>query len=384
MLILLCIYLIFIGLGLSDSLLGSAWPLMAQEFGVNVENAGILSFLISVGVIISSLNVWRLIRRWGTEKAAMFGLGLIAAALFGYSVCFSWWLLCFCSVFLGFGAGIIQTVFDNFVAEHYSARHMNWLQGSWGIGAVAAPYVVSLLGTRESGWRLSYQSIGLVEIVILILLVISLPGWKRYCGGCKEKEKAAVSGQGGGRFWKKLCMGAQFFLYCSMENTVMLWGASYLVYAKGFEPAKAAQGVSLFFLGITAGRFLSGFIADRLGNLRMVFLSVGIAVIMDGILLGAGSRPLVLAAFFLLGAGMAPVYPALLHQTPGYFPDEDLNFLMGVQVASAYVGITIIPPFLGKLFAVLSFQLLPVFQMLFLISVCFCVTYLCRGKERKL
>ncbi len=390
--ILLCIYLVFIGLGLSDSLLGAAWPFMASDFFAETDWAGTLSFIISLGIIAASLNAWRLTRRLGTAKTAALGLGLIAVALLGFAGSHEFLILCLCCVPLGLGGGLIQTVFDNYVAGHYSARHMNWLQGSWGIGAVAGPYLVSVFSQGAFGWRGSYVMIAMAEIAVLLFM---------YCrmhndgsrGAYKERkdvqtvhnkaaaekrlrEKAVNKRRGTPFSLKRICMGAQFFCYCSVENAVMLWGASYLIYAKAFDASMAARGVSMFFLGITAGRFLSGFVANRLGNISMIGCSVGAAVIMDMILLSTRCTPVICIVFLLLGMSMAPVFPTLLHQTPACFPGEDLNLLMGIQVACAYVGITVVPPVLGKLFAAVSFSLLPLIQLIFLMIVLGCVAFL--------
>lgn len=379
MILLILIYFVFVGVGLPDSLLGSAWPFMAGEYQVSVDSAGILSMTISIGIIIASLSACHLIRKVGFGKAAVCGLGFLLIGLAGYviSPAFGWTF--FCCVPLGFGSGLLQTILNDFVAEHYSARHMNWLHGSWGIGAVAGPLLVSAFGQTAAGWRGGYITVALAEAVLIAAVLFTLPLWKKVQGAGNGKiaaksEKALVRRSVSVR--GKAFVVGQFFMYCSMENAMMLWGASYLIGAKGMEASSAARGVSMFFLGITAGRFLGGMLAGKIGNVTMIFGSVMTAAMLDLVLLFTNGAGIAMAVFLLLGLITAPIYPAMLHQTPSFFPQENLQLLMGVQVASAYAGITVMPPLFGKLFTVVSFQLLPVLQMCFLCCVLVCVIVL--------
>lgn len=379
MILLILIYFVFVGVGLPDSLLGSAWPFMAGEYQVSVDSAGILSMTISIGIIIASLSACHLIRKVGFGKAAVCGLGFLLIGLAGYviSPAFGWTF--FCCVPLGFGSGLLQTILNDFVAEHYSARHMNWLHGSWGIGAVAGPLLVSAFGQTAAGWRGGYITVALTEAVLIAAVLFTLPLWKKVQGTgngkiAEKSEKALV--RRSVSVWGKAFVVGQFFMYCSMENAMMLWGASYLISAKGMEASSAARGVSMFFLGITAGRFLGGMLAGKIGNVTMIFGSVMTAAMLDLVLLFTNGAGIAMAVFLLLGLITAPIYPAMLHQTPSFFPQENLQLLMGVQVASAYAGITVMPPLFGKLFTVVSFQLLPVLQMCFLCCVLVCVIVL--------
>lgn len=411
MVLLILIYFVFIGVGLPDSLLGSAWPYMAEDYQVGVDSAGILSMTISIGIIIASLTACHLIRKFGFGKTALTGLCFLLAGLAGYIVSPSFgWTFC-CCVPLGFGSGMLQTILNDFVAEHYSARHMNWLHGSWGIGAVAGPLLVSAFGGTAAGWRGGYAAVALVEAVLIAAVLAALPLWKKVSKTARvpvsELVNKPVGKVGGNPVGKmdgkpvqmagtgnmeaergknsagrsvsirgKAFVVGQFFMYCSMENAMMLWGASYLIGAKGMEASRAAQGVSVFFLGITAGRFLGGMLAGKIGNVQMIFGSVMAASVLDLILLFSGGTGTAMIVFLLLGLITAPIYPAMLHQTPSFFPQENLHLLMGVQVASAYAGITVMPPLFGKLFTAVSFRLLPVLQICFLCCVLFCVVVL--------
>lgn len=387
MLLLLLIYLVFIGVGLPDSLLGTAWPFMAGEFGANVDSAGLLSMIISAGIILASLTAYRLVRRLGFGLSAACGLSLIALSLTGYALAASFWTALLFSLPLGFGSGLLQTIFNEFVAEHYTARHMSWLHGAWGIGAVAGPLLLAAFSRAGAGWRGGYWAVAAIEAALLVPILCTLPRWKK----ARQAQAAAAqpcaltsSAQPSGHrlsLWGKICLSGQFFLYCSMENAVMLWGASYLVAAKGMDAALAAQGVSLFFLGITTGRFLCGILAKRVGNMRMIFCSVLTAALLDALLLANGGATVTLVIFPLLGCSMASIYPAMLHQTPALFPRQNLQQLMGMQVASAYLGILIMPPLLGKVFSLLSFRWLPLVQAVCLLGVLLCVTVLKRQAQ---
>ncbi len=378
--LLLLVYLVFIGVGLPDSLLGAAWPFMAGELGVSVDSAGILSMAISAGIILAGLTAYRITRRLGFGGGAVCGLALLAVSLLGYALARSLWGALAFSLPLGFGSGLLQTIFNEFVAGHYTARHMNWLHGAWGIGAVAGPLAVSAFSGTGAGWRGGYGTVAAVEAALLAAIAFALPRWKAVGTGPAAPAPAAPKPAPHSRLTpgRGLCMVGQFFLYCSMENMVMLWGASYLVAAKGFGAAAAAQGVSLFFLGITAGRFLSGAAVKKIGSMRMILCSVLAAAALDAALLCLPGKTVALAAFLLLGCCMAPLYPAMLHQTPSLFPDQDPQRLMGIQVASAYVGILILPPFLGRVFSLASFRLLPAVQAVCLLGVLLCVRALRR------
>lgn len=395
MVLLILIYFVFIGVGLPDSLLGSAWPYMAEDYQVGVDSAGILSMTISIGIIIASLTACHLIRKFGFGKTALTGLCFLLAGLAGYIVSPSFgWTFC-CCVPLGFGSGMLQTILNDFVAEHYSARHMNWLHGSWGIRAVAGPLLVSAFGGMAAGWRGGYAAVALVEAALIAAVLAALPLWKKVSKtarvpvselvnkpvqkagtGNMEAERGKNSAGRSVSIRGKAFVVGQFFMYCSMENAMMLWGASYLIGAKGMEASRAAQGVSVFFLGITAGRFLGGMLAGKIGNVQMIFGSVMAASMLDLILLFSGGTGTAMIVFLLLGLITAPIYPAMLHQTPSFFPQENLHLLMGIQVASAYAGITVMPPLFGKLFTAVSFRLLPVLQICFLCCVLFCVVVL--------
>lgn len=365
MIFLALIYLAFISLGLPDSLLGSSWPLMNKEFAVPVGNAGYVSVIISAGTIVSSLLSHRLIRRFGTGRVTVVSVAMTAVALLGFSVSPTFWGLIACAVPLGLGAGAVDSGLNEFVAEHYAAKHMNWLHCFWGLGAMLGPILLSTLTRTGNSWRSGYLSISVVQFALVGLLVFSLPMWRRFeTPGMQGQEEEKQAGRERGLFAPLRVRNAgfamlTFFLYTSIESSVMLWGASYLVKTKSVLPESAAGWVSLFFLGITAGRALSGFASVKLNNETLI--RIGVLLLLGGLTLMLLPLPplFTIVGFVLIGSGLAPIFPSMLHQTPVYFGKENAQATMGLQMACAYTGTTLMPPLFGQLFSRVSFHLMP-------------------------
>lgn len=371
-LLLIIIYLAFISLGLPDSLLGSAWPTMYQEFSVPVSYAGGLSMIIAAGTIISSLQSDRLTRAFGTGKVTAASVLMTAAALFGFSISHSYAALCLWAVPYGLGAGSVDASLNNYVALHYASRHMSWLHCMWGVGASLGPYIMGYALTSGQGWNMGYRYIAILQIVLTAILIFSLPLWKKESDsdtGQTEKEEAA----------KPLSLrqifnipGAKeimitFFCYCALEQTTGLWASSYLVLRRGLSAETAAGFASLFFMGITAGRAFSGFLTMKLNDTQMIRLGQGF--ILFGVVLlllpfgNAGS----LSGLILIGLGCAPVYPSIIHSTPEHFGADKSQALIGVQMASAYVGTCLMPPIFGFIADHVSVSLFPVYLLAILI-----------------
>lgn len=361
--LLFIIYLAFISLGLPDSLLGSAWPSMYQGLGVPLSYAGILSMIISGGTIISSLQSDRLTRRLGTGKVTMISVAMTAAALFGFSVSDSFGLLCLWAVPYGLGAGSVDASINNYVALHYSSRHMNWLHCMWGVGAAAGPYVMAY-ALNHSNWQTGYGIIAILQIGLTAILFWSLPLWKSQRNRSSEKaaDGAPISLREVLRLRGAKEIMITFFCYCALEQTTGLWAASYLVLHGNVDEKTAAGYASLFYIGITAGRAFSGFISNRLGDKRMVRL--GQAIILTGIcamLCPFAAQIGFLAGLILIGIGCAPIYPALLHATPEHFGEARSQAVMGMQMASAYVGTCLMPPVFGALAGVIGIKWYPAY-----------------------
>jgi fucose permease len=372
-LLLAIIYVAFISLGLPDAILGSAWPSMYQGLGVSVSYAGVLSMIIAGGTIVSSLFSVRLIRRFGTGVVTTASVAMTALALFGYSISGSFWLLCLWSIPYGLGAGSVDSALNNFVALHYKSRHMNWLHCFWGVGAASGPYIMGLCLSGGLGWTSGYRIIGALQAALVLGLIFSLPTWKKTQGapgaGPETHEKQnmleilKVPGV------RPVLLA--FFCYCSLEVTAGLWASSYLVLYRGIAEEAAAKMASLFYLGITAGRFLSGFASGKLGDRRMVRLGQALAVLgLLFLLLPLGEAALYLG-LTVAGLGCAPIFPSLLHATPDNFGKARSQTIMGMQMAGAYTGSTLSPLLFGAFAGGGLIALYPYFLLFFMAVMVF-------------
>lgn len=362
------IYIAFISLGLPDSLVGSAWPVMHQELGVPVSYAGIITMIIAGGTIVSSLFSDRLTRRFGAGLVTAVSVFLTAAALFGFSVSHTFLSLCLWAVPYGLGAGAVDAALNNYVALHYSSRHMNWLHCFWGVGAAVSPYILSFCLTGGYGWNNGYLSVSIVQILLTAVLFISLPLWKRNAvvSHPDALPAKALSLPQAFRIKGVPYILVTFFAYCALEQTAGLWASSYLVQYRGISAGIAAQFASLFFLGITFGRFLCGFLSEKLGDRRLI--RIGIYTTLAGavlILLPVGTNLPALAGLIVIGFGCAPIYPAIIHSTPYNFGKENSQAIIGIQMACAYVGSTFMPPIFGLIASYVQIGLYPAYLMLF-------------------
>lgn len=364
--LLIIIYIAFISLGLPDASLGSAWPSMYRELNVPVSYAGILTMIISAGTIVSSIKSNKLIAKLGTGLVTAISVAMTAVALFGFSISSSFYMLCLWGIPYGLGAGSVDAALNNFVALHYKSKHMSWLHCFWGVGATAGPYIMGLCLTRNLTWNYGYQIIAIIQLILVIGLFLTLPLWKNTKSRL-ETEEIQENGMKFGQILqikgaKKILVA--FFCYCAVEATTGLWASSYMVLYKGINAQTAAKWASLFYLGITGGRFISGFVADKLGDKKMVRLGQVLCIIGILILLiPIGTTP-VLLGLILIGLGCAPIYPSLLHATPDNFGPEKSQAIMGVQMASAYVGLTLMPPIFGFLAEHISIILYPFYLLL--------------------
>ena len=406
-LLLIVIYLSFISLGLPDSLLGAAWPSMQPEFGVPVSWAGPVSMTIAAGTIVSSLLSDRLTRKLGAGKVTAVSVGMTAAALFGFSLSHSYPELFLWAVPYGLGSGSIDAALNNYVALHYESRHMSWLHCFWGVGASIGPAIMGLAITGGLHWNGGYRIISILQILLTVVIIRSLPLWKERsmlyedrsalredrsagkpgsAGSSDGTNAADVSGKAGPEETEKkdrpLSLGEilripgtkavmlSFFCYFALEQTTGLWAGTYLVQHWGVNAAQAASLSGLFFLGITAGRAVSGFATRRFSDDQLVRIGQGILLAGILMILLPVRRELAMAGFIAAGLGCAPVYPSLIHATPGNFGAERSQAIIGVQMASAYVGTCLMPPLFGLLAGRISISLLP-FWLLALLTVMF-------------
>ena len=365
-LLLAIIYMAFISLGLPDGLLGAAWPSMVPELGTPVSFAGVIFIIISVGTVVSSLLSQRLNLRFGPGRVTAFSVAMTAAALFGFASCRSTWQLCLWALPYGLGAGSVDACLNNYVALHYASRHMSWLNCMWGIGASVGPYIMGAVLSAGRHWSAGYRSIGVLQLALTALLLLSLPLWKKgeeqgegeKAKPLRLKEILAIPGA------KPLLLA--FFCYCALEQTMGLWAGSYLALYRSFTPERAAGFTGLFFLGITLGRALNGFLTIRfsdsfLTRTGFVIIALGIAAV----LLPLGDA-LALAGLVLVGLGCAPVYPCIIHATPARFGAGRSQAVIGILMAGAYLGNCLMPPLFGLIANHISIGLLPPYLLLLL------------------
>ncbi|MEU1972917.1 MFS transporter [Microbacterium sp. NPDC019599] len=379
-LLLAIIYVAFISLGLPDSLVGAGWPVMHQDLDVPVAYAGIITMIIAGGTIFSSLASERVTRRFGAGVVTAVSVGMTAAALVGFSTSGSFWMLCLWAIPYGLGAGAVDAALNNYVAVHYAARHMNWLHACWGLGASISPFVMSFALSSGLGWSSAYLIIGLIQVVLTFVLLIGIPLWGKVNPIVPSEPADASDGAhedgdeppGPRSAHVPLAQALRipgvrliltaFFAYCALESTAILWASTYLVSDRGVAPATAAAFASLFLLGITAGRFLAGFVADRIGDRQMIrggFATVGVGVVM--LALPLETDVLALVGLVVAGLGCAPIYPAIIHSTPVNFGRRNSQAIIGIQMAAAYTGSTLVPPLFGAISTGTGMWIFPVF-----------------------
>jgi fucose permease len=367
------IYVAFVSLGLPDSLVGAGWPVMHKDLGVPLAFAGIVTMVIASGTILSSLASDRLTRRFGAGLVTATSVGMTAAALIGFSLSDQFWMICLWAIPYGLGAGAVDAALNNYVALHYAARHMNWLHSFWGVGASISPFIMSYALTSGQGWSGAYRTVGLIQVVLTVALVATLPLWRRV-DTLRAPDAADVPPEPQADDAAPLSLAralripgvapvlVAFFAYCALETTAMVWASTYLVTERAVDPATAAAFASLFLLGVTGGRFLAGFVADRIGDrllIRWGFTTVGLGTVM--VLLPLGTDVVALAGLVIAGLGCAPIYPAIIHSTPANFGRENSQAIIGVQMAAAYVGSTLAPPLFGLLSSGVGTWTFPVF-----------------------
>lgn len=367
-LLLALIYLSFISLGLPDGLLGAAWPSMYAELSAPISAAGVIFIIISAGTVASSLLSERLNLKLGPGKVTAFSVAMTAAALMGFSSCTSLWQLCLWAVPYGLGAGSVDACLNNYVALHYASRHMSWLHCMWGIGASAGPYIMGAVLTAGGHWSRGYQLIGLMQIVLTAVLLLSLPLWKKSASDSGESDREPLSLRQVSRIPGVKAMLLSFFCYCATEQTVGLWAGSYLALHRGMGAELAASFAGLFYMGIALGRALNGFFTLKFSDTQLT--RAGFCIILLGIaalLLPLGDIA-ALIGLGLIGLGCAPIYPSIIHATPERFGAERSQAVIGVLMASAYLGNCLMPPIFGLIANHVSISLLPLY-LLFILAV---------------
>ncbi len=365
LLLLSVIYLAFISLGLPDSLLGAAWPTIRAELEVPISYMGMISMTISLGTVVSGLISERLTKKFGTKTVTVASVLLTACALFGFSTAKELYQMCLWAIPYGLGAGAIDAALNNYVALHYSSKHMSWLHCFWGVGTIVSPYIMSYALTHAN-WTEGYRTVSYLQFAIAAILILSLPLWKVNTLKNESETNTKVLGLKGALKIKgvpSLLFG--FLSYCAAESTAMLWASSYMEGVRGASKEDAAALASLFFIGITVGRFLAGFITDKLGDYKMIRVGVTIALI-GVICILIPMYAVTMLGFMIIGLGCAPIYPCIIHSTPDNFGAEHSQGIIGIQMASAYMGSTFMPPLFGLIANHISLKLMPFYLACFL------------------
>ena len=369
------IYLAFVSLGLPDGLLGAAWPAMHASVDANVSLAGVVSMVICLGTITSSLLTVQLIRKLGTGKLTAASVALTAAALFGFSASNAFWQLVAWAIPYGLGAGAVDAALNAYVATHFEARHMNWLHCCWGLGAAGGPVIMSWQMGGPAGWPGGYRVVGVLQVILVTAIALSLPLWHDLTGAANSGEKrVALSRQELLSLPGVRLAMAGFLCYCALESACGLWASTFLVLGHGISTQTAALLASLFYAGITLGRFFSGMLTLRLDGKQLLrlgetIMGIGLVVLM----VSPGELGLGIG-LVLLGLGCAPIYPQMIQLTPERFGTQNAQSLMGLQMACAYVGSMAFPPLMGVVVEKVSPLLLPVVAAGLLVLMTVCLT----------
>lgn len=370
-LLLVIIYISFISLGLPDALLGAAWPNMYPDLNTSVSYAGIIFMIISAGTVVSSLLSDRLTRILGTGKLTAISVGITAAALFGFSISNSFIMLCLWAIPYGLGAGSVDASLNNYVALNYAGCHMSWLHCMWGVGATVGPYIMGYMLSGGRHWTMGYRCISILQVGLTAVLFLSLPLWKERQGVGDAENEASLSLPDMIRIPGVKEIMVTFFCYCALEQTTGLWASSYLVLHKGIDSNTAAFFASMFFIGITVGRAINGFLAIKLNDTQLIRLGQAIVVIGILAMMFPLGNMVSLVGFVLIGLGCAPIYPCIIHSTPDNFGADKSQAVIGVQMASAYIGNIVMPPLFGVIAENISIELLPVYLLIILLLMVF-------------
>lgn len=386
-LLLVLIYVCFISLGLPDSLLGSAWPILHQEINVPVSSVGVISMIIFLGTILSSLFSDALLHKFGAGKVTAVSVTLTALGLLGFGFSNKFWMLVLFAIPYGLGAGGVDAILNNYVALHYKPQHMSWLHCMWGVGASISPYIMSFSLVKLESWNYGYLIVSIIQMVLSAFIFISLPLWKKGEKNTKNTEntistkpltfKEIFSIKGA------IAAFLAFFCYCALELTTSLWASSYLVEKWEFKPEIAAGFASLFYIGITLGRFINGFLAIKCNDHFLIRLGASIVLVGIVFLLLPFHSVFALIGFAVVGLGCAPIYPCIIHMTPNVFGEEKSQAIIGVQMAFAYTGFLTMPPLFGLIADYITIHLLPVYLLILLIALFVMHETLIRKNKRK-
>jgi len=359
-LLLILIYIAFISLGLPDSIIGVSWPAMRNQFGLSLEYGGYISLIVTIGTIVSSLLSGIIIKKLKTGKVITFSILLTSLALLGYSFSDNYVFILILALPLGFGAGSIDTALNNYVALHYKPHHMNWLHSFWGVGATIGPMIMAFY-LLDSNWQKGFLIIAAIQFILMLLMTLSLPLWRK----SEEKQQLDIPHITGNHLPIRKIKGVGyalliFLVYCAIEFSIGIWGSSYLVLSKDLIISKAAQIVTVYYLGITLGRFISGLVSFIASNKMLIFGGISFLFLGGLLLIMSNSITMTTIAFGILGIGLAPIFPSMIHDTPKNFGTENSQYIIGYQIAFAYIGSAIFPALFGILYSYVSIDIFPI------------------------
>lgn len=383
-LLLLCvIYIAFIGLGLPDSLFGTAWPAIYGEFALPLSAANCVTLIVSGGTVISSAMSARVINKFGTYTVTAVSTALTAAALFGFSVSKNLIWLCLFSIPLGIGAGAVDSALNNYVALHFSASHMNFLHCFYGVGVSVSPYIMSF-ALSGGNWRGGYRTAFIIQCVITTVIAFSRPLWKKSDKNSSEEEKSVTLSFA--QMIKTPCVKSDLALFassCAIECTCGAWSSTFLVESKGFSADVAAKTVAMYFVGLTLGRFLSGVLSSKISSWNLI--KSGLIIVFSAIIVLLLPLKSTFAALglFLLGLGIGPVYPNIMHLTPKNFGKDVSQSIIGLQMAVAYTGITAVPPIFGFLAQKFGMMLFAPFMLVLFVILAISTLFLICGLKKQ-
>ena len=308
--LLIIIYVCFISLGLPDSLLGAAWPIIHKDFNVPVSYAGIISFTVSACTIVSSLLSDKLTKKFTPGIVTATSIVMTATALLGFAVSNSFWMLVVLAIPYGLGAGGVDACLNNYVALHYKSNHMSWLHAMWGLGTIISPYIMGYALTSGSGWNQGYLIVAVLQFCLSFIVFCSLKKWKVNVKKEVNKNRNSLSFKEIFAIPGALTCFIMFFCYCALEQTAMLWASSYLVQNNHFIEETAAMLASLFCIGITLGRIINGFLTYKLSDKTLIRVG-SIVLVIAIIMLFIPTNITTIIGFVLIGLGCAPIYPSI-------------------------------------------------------------------------
>ncbi|MEX1308507.1 MAG: MFS transporter [Eubacteriales bacterium] len=387
--LLVLIYLAFISLGLPDSILGVAWPAVRADWGMPLDAAGLIVFITICGTVISSFSSGYFIKKFGTGKLTTISCFMTGLALLGYSFAPSYIWLLLLGLPLGLGAGAVDTGLNSYVALHYKSHHMNWLHSFWGVGSTLGPIIIGSTLSAGLSWRIGYRTISLIQLGLALILLVTLPVWKKHKALVTIKDPVIDESETKHKLFDKTVIQTKglifalgtFLFYCAVEISVGLWGSSYLVQAKGIAVDTAAYWVALYYASIMTGRIVSGFITFKVSNKIMIRSGAALALFAVILMILPLPASFSVVPMILVGLGLSPIFPAMIHETPKRFGKDKSQTIIGYQMGFAYIGSAIFPPLIGFIITQTSMMMLPALLIFCTLGVIFCTEMLTKKAQ---